>query len=292
VTSHRKPRPRPSWRAWIPAAIGYTAALTACVLAASTATTAHAAPGTKTVTTAKVKAVPLVPWTSCIPRRSLHDGIYRVDDDLFQGSKGTLCVRSQNGHDLRVLNNLPASPKGTVVAAPAIRIGSYYGAPDPGSTLPLPVGHIGALTLHVITPGADPSGTYFEDTELFFYNSQNTTAEHVGEIEIVTRTSPDENWQHEGGQLDTIEGRKWWVLPWWTSQNGQTWRLVRIMAARNMTSVALHVARFVAVARGWPGLPGAYLGNGDLQAELWAGGLGIRLGLTENGLGVRPGLVQ
>jgi hypothetical protein len=93
-------------------------------------------------------------WHTCVRQARLQDGIYSVDNDLFTGRRGPSCITSFTGHDVTIDRNYRPQGAG-VVAYPAVRVGAYYWASDPGSGLPVPVARV-RLTLKLRNTGQAP----------------------------------------------------------------------------------------------------------------------------------------
>jgi hypothetical protein len=214
-------------------------------------------------------------WHTCVPRMIGYRGQYRIENDLFAGKAGRLCIRS-TGDNLTVETSVPWQPGG-VVAAPSIRVGGWYGSADTQSPFPLAVRHMQRLVDHVTVAG-HARGQYLIDTDTYWYPTVAALAGPPGaEIVIANMTSAG------SGQARLRVGhRTWWADHWITCPGVIPCHpLIVLHSARPVRSLAEVLPAFVWRLRqlGW--LPSyGWIGNTCLQAELWSGGRGLRLGLT------------
>jgi hypothetical protein len=223
-------------------------------------------------------AVLRLPAQTCTARRSLHDGIWRVDDDLFAGMRGPLCITTSDGHDFTVDDSLQAQD-GQVVAYPAVRIGDYYGALDPGAPLPARLPAIGQLTLHITSGSA--AGSWQADADLWFFaHGSPMTGRGSFEMVIITRQRDT----GRRGRLVRVDGRDWLEAEWSDHPDG-TWPLLAFYLIGQRPAVAIRVADFTRWAVRNAGLPYRdILASAACGAEILQGGRGLHVNMTANGL--------
>jgi len=213
-------------------------------------------------------------WRTCVPRMIGYRGQYRIENDLFAGKAGRLCLRS-TGDNLTVTTNVRGQPGG-VVAAPGIRVGQWYGSGDPLAPFPLAVRHMQRLVDHVMV-GGRAAGQYLIDTDTYWYPSLRALAGPPGaEVVIANMTAAS------AGRRLRIGHRTWYADHWITCPGVIPCHpIIVLRSARPAASLAEVLPAFVWRLRqlGW--LPSyGWIGNTCLQAELWSGGRGLRLGLT------------
>lgn len=257
-----------AWRSAIVAIIVTVLLIAGVVLALA----AHAAD----IPASGVRLTSGQPWHTCVPKMIGYRSQYRIENDLFAGKRGKLCIRS-TGDNLTVTTNLPAQPGG-VVAAPGIRVGGWYGSADPQSVFPVSVRLMPRLTDHVAGNCRAP-GEWLEDTDSYGYTSAAAAAGNPA-VELVIA-----NCWHDfstGGHLIRVSGHWWHVSRWVTSGGAQgPHPLILFTLARQSRRVAERLPAFVWQARrhGWWPRAARVLGNTCLQLETWSGGRGLRLAL-------------
>lgn len=217
----------------------------------------------------------VLPGGTCVPQSTVRDGVYRVDNDApFAGLAGSECVII-DGTTITLGSSLPAQ-RGIVVGYPNIRYGPKFGSLDPGAILPLRVGQLDELTLHVTARGK-AGGHWLSDVDAWVYPDQNTRNHGASEIVIGVRWK---GW-HAGYMRAAVGGRIYLVARWTTGGGGQQWPLTIFRPLHRARSVSLPMGPFMRFMLHHRWLRrGDWLGNVAFGTEIWGGGQGLRDGMT------------
>jgi hypothetical protein len=226
--------------------------------------------------------------STCTPRKIIYTGEYRVDNDLFAGSPGRLCITSAAGHDFTITTAATGDGSDgtarTVIAYPKIYVGQNYTSADPLSGLPASVAASSSLTMHLRAAGQTTAvSNYITDIDLWLSPTVALAGDH-GSTEVVVAM----RWQHAGmggGRKISMAGHWYLILPPWSTGPGcgtpqaidqlTCWPIVRIVAYKQVTSRALRVGKIFWHLRKLGYLHATILDSADFGTELWRGGKGL-----------------
>lgn len=242
------------------------------VTAAATAALALA-----TLVCGAAHATAALPWRTCVPQRTLYYGVYRVDNDLFDGAPGRSCIDSTTGHNLTILNSY--APGDGVVAYPDIRIGSFYLSRDlDASYLPTQVAHPDHVVMH-LGSSCHAGGAWLSDADLWFYNSDIIRGHGTRELVIATCYTFDTACD----RVFRIGRLRYCANEHLTGVRGHRWPLIvlRLIRPRYHTRVSLDRLLAVATIRHWIG-GGKWLGSIAYGVECWYGCKGMAVSLSVN----------
>lgn len=230
-------------------------------------------------------------WQTCVPRATDYitqpSGFgkigWRVDNDLFAGMAGRLCVTAKTGPagaGLVVTTNVPADRDGTVVAAPDVETGPWYGQKDRNSPFPVSIWRLAGIRLHLYVQALG-GGTVLADADTYAYTSRAAVRGNPGtEMVIGVR------WRHyyPKGSLVHLAGHWWRVAPWISGSRTPmgSHRIIVYTLVHQDPRVTVPLEPFVRYARrmGWWPRHDTIIGNTRIQGEIWKGGKGMRLWLN------------
>jgi Glycosyl hydrolase family 12 len=226
------------------------------------------------------------PWKTCRPRATLYTGHYRVDNDLFAGMEGPLCITAPDGHSFTIDTNLPGDGRrghsGAVTAYPAIRLGTYFGVEDPGSGLPARVRAMPELLLRVRAAGS-AGGTWVTDVDGWLYPPGDAQARGHGSAELVIATrwrGPESPYYN----LIRVQGSVWKLYHWNTCSAATVpacWPITVFRVLHPIDAATIDVTAFLdAMVRAGYLSSSWYLGSGAFGTEIWSGGKGLSDSMT------------
>jgi hypothetical protein len=217
-------------------------------------------------------------WHTCVPQRTHYYGLWRVDNDLFTGSRGPSCITSTNGKNLKINTNYRPSWDGKVVAYPDIRFGKFYGSRDvyAQNYLPQRVRDTDGLKVHVTALGNAP-GDWQADADVWFYNSNHIAGHGAAELVIVTRGSNN----FRSSNIVTIGGQRFYESHWITSDNGKHWPLIYLRLVHPSNHTRLIMSQVMSKVHNLVG-NGRWIGSIAYGAECWSGCKGLYLGMSVN----------
>jgi hypothetical protein len=228
-------------------------------------------------TAASAHVTPL-PWRTCVAQQTLRDGIYRVDNDLFDGASGRSCIESTSGHNLTIQTSY--KPRGaSVVGYPDIRVGSFYGSRDTAATfLPEQVAKPHPIILHLASTG-NAGGLWLADADLWFYNTDVIREHGTRELVIANRYTFDTVCP----KVLKIGGLRYCANRHLTGRAGHRWPLIvlRLIRPRHYARVDISKVFAVRQIRRWIG-GGKWLGSIAYGVECWSGCNGLTASLTVN----------
>jgi hypothetical protein len=228
------------------------------------------------VTAAVSAASPAATWRTCVPQATLGVGIYRIDNDLFTGSKDRSCIRASHGHALTILDNY--APEGaSVVAYPSVRIGNFYRSRDNVPGLPARADRPGDIFLHLYSRGNAP-GVWLADSDMWFYNSRRIRGHGREELVLVTRS----HLYVTGCARElTIAGVLYCANRHRTGPAGHTWPLIVLRLVYPRYHLGVPVADVFRRLWRLHWLGGhRWLGSIAYGAECWSGCKGLYLSMT------------
>jgi hypothetical protein len=215
-------------------------------------------------------------WQTCVPQATLAVGIYRIDNDVFDGVKDPSCIRASDGHALTILDNYK-SRGASVVAYPSIRIGNFYRSRDNVPGLPSSEYRPRDIVLHLYSRGDAPGG-WLADSDMWFYNSNVIRGHGTEELVIITRYSILTPCRR---QLD-IDHVWYCANIHRTGSPGHSWPLMVLRLDHPRYHLRINIAPLIRRLRWlhWLRRPGKWLGSIAYGAECWSGCKGLYLSMA------------
>jgi hypothetical protein len=213
-------------------------------------------------------------WRTCVPQATLAVGIYRIDNDVFDGVKDRSCIRSSYGHALTILDNYKARGA-SVVAYPSVRIGNFYRSRDRVPGLPARAYRPRGILLHLYSAGNAP-GAWLADSDMWFYNTNVIRGHGTEELVLITRYT-----------IQTPCQRQLLIDDVWycgnihhTGPDGHRWPLMVLRLDDPRRHLEVDVPDIFRRMRRLHWLPsGRWLGSIAYGAECWSGCKGLYLSM-------------
>jgi hypothetical protein len=215
------------------------------------------------------------PFTLCRTQGTIPDGRYMVNNNNFAGKPE--CLTGRHGiPGFRVSESDATSRSPGSDAFPDIFSGCSWGICSPHSWLPDKAAALGnpKTTWHSVERAR---GTWGAGYDTFFDPRPRHDGQAAAEMMIWLNSRNAYNPAGKGWPVARLDGARWYVLTWETSNGHQRWRYVqfrRYTPTWNVTNLALGPFVVYLKTHDWI-RPNWYLLNVEAGFEIWNGGTGL-----------------